>query len=680
MKKKFILIGLLGFVLGGKAEKQAEIYSNNRYPLVLKPYMELPLGSIKPEGWLKDQMQRMVTGMTGNLDDLYPEVMSEKNGWLGGDGHAWERGPYWIDGLVPLAYIMDDPKLKMKAQKWIEWAIASQQEDGFFGPYKGTRDSNDPSQFDTKDATRDWWPRMVMLKVFMQYYSATGDQRIIEVMTDYFRYQLKTLPEKPITFYGAYWAGARGGDNLMAVYWLYNITGEPFLLDLAEIIHKQTFNWSDFLPDYKRMSTIFSLHTVNLAQGIKEPVIYYQQAKDQRYLDAVEQGFDHIRHFLGWPTGLYAGDEHLHTNVPTQGSELCTAVEMMFSLEKILEITGKSRWADLLERITFNALPTQTTDAFDARQYYQQCNQIEITRKIRNFQTNYQGTDQLFGLLTGYPCCTANLHQGWPKFTQHLWYATADHGLAALVYSPNRVEALVGKEQTPVVIREETFYPFDERISLTLSLKEKGRKSVRFPLHLRIPEWCRMADLTLNGKLLAKYEGGQIVALDRTWKSGDKLDLYFPMLIKTDRWCENSAAVERGPLVYALRIGEKWNKVEGTDRYGGYYEVLPTTDWNYGLIDSVIKPDKINKNCKVIRRDIGDKYPWNLENAPLEIKINAKKMHEWKEYNGSAGPLPYSVNTFWGTKGEGPYGEAEEVTLIPYGCSTLRITEFPVTK
>lgn len=653
---------------------------NNRHPLLIKPYMELPLGCIEPKGWLKDQMNRMVTGMTGNLDILYPEVMSEKNGWLGGDGHAWERGPYWIDGLVPLAYIMDNDTLKAKAQKWIEWALASQQEDGFFGPYKGSRDLNDPSQFDVKDATRDWWPRMVMLKVFMQYYSATGDQRIIDVMTKYFKYQLNTLPEKPITYYDAYWAGARGGENLMAVYWLYNITGDSFLLDLAEIIHKQTFDWTNFLPDYKKMSTIFSLHTVNLAQGIKEPVIYYQQAKDQKYIESVEKGFDNIRHFLGWPTGLYAGDEHLHTNVPTQGSELCTAVEMMYSLEKMIEITGKSNWGDLLERIAFNALPTQTTDAFDARQYYQQCNQIEISRKVRNFQTNYAGTDQLFGLLTGYPCCTANLHQGWPKFTQHLWYATADKGLAAIVYSPCKVETYVGTDNVLVGIEEDTFYPFDENILMKIHLNDERFKEYRFSLHLRIPEWCRTATIELNGEKLSDYSGGQIIELDRKWKDGDKLQLIFPMRITTDTWCENSVSVERGPLVYALRIGEKWSKVKGSDSYGDYYEVYPTSSWNYGLIESEIDSSKINDNCKVIRKKVCDAYPWNLENAPIEIRIKAKEMYEWREYNGNAGPLPYSVNTFWGTDGKGPYGEIEEVILIPYGCSTLRITEFPVTK
>jgi hypothetical protein len=83
-------------------------YVNNRLPLRANPYMELPLGTIKPQGWLKEMLVRQKNGATGHLNELYPLVMNERNGWLGGDGDQWERGPYWIDGLLPLAYILND--------------------------------------------------------------------------------------------------------------------------------------------------------------------------------------------------------------------------------------------------------------------------------------------------------------------------------------------------------------------------------------------------------------------------------------------------------------------------------------------------------------------------------------------------------------------------------------------
>ena len=210
---------------------------------------------------------------------------------------------------------------------------------------------------------------MVMLKILMQYYSATGDQRVITLMSNYFKYQLQQLPSKPLDYW-TFRARYRGGDNLMAVYWLYNITGDAFLLDLAQIIHKQTFNYTDAFLEGEMLSKQGSIHCVNLAQGIKEPLIYYQQHPGQKYRDAVEKGFADINKYNGMAHGLYGGDETLHGNNPTQGSELCSAVEMMFSLESILAISGQVAYADRLKKTAFNALPTQSTDDYMARQYF----------------------------------------------------------------------------------------------------------------------------------------------------------------------------------------------------------------------------------------------------------------------------------------------------------------------
>ena len=249
----------------------------------------------------------------------------------------------------------------------------------------------------------------------------------------------------------------------MVVYWLYNITGDKFLLDLGELIHKQTFNWTDIFLNQDHLSRQLSLHCVNLAQGFKEPVVYYQQNQDPKQICAVKKAVKDIHNTIGLPTGLWGGDELLRFGEPTTGSELCTAVEMMFSLEEMLEITGDVQWADYLERVAYNALPTQVTDDYSARQYYQQTNQVAVTREWRNFSTPHDDTDILFGELTGYPCCTSNLHQGWPKLVQNLWYATADNGIAALVYAPSSVKAKVANGVT-VQIEEETAYPFDETL------------------------------------------------------------------------------------------------------------------------------------------------------------------------------------------------------------------------
>lgn len=671
IKKTGILFCAMLLSASITAQDQHSLYMNNRAPLIVKPYMELPIGAIRPEGWLKDQMIRMKNGMTGHLDSLYSKVMGKRNGWLGGDGDVWERGPYWIDGLLPLAYILNDEALKAKVQPWIEWTLNSQQPDGYFGPSVDRA----PEPGLQRTNAHDWWPKIVALKYLQQYYEATGDSRVLPFMTKYFRYQLKELPNTPLDHWTS-WARERGGDNLMIVYWLYNHTGDKFLLELGDLLAKQTTDWTGVFLSGNELNSLFSIHGVNLAQALKEPVIRYQATKDVRHLQAISKYETDLTRTHGWPNGLFGADEMLHTGNPTQGSELCTAVEMMFSLENMIEITGNVNWADWLERVTFNALPTQVTDNCDARQYYQQLNQVEISRKDRNFVTCYNGTDQVFGLLTGYPCCTSNLHQGWPKFTQHLWFASEDRGLAALVYSPCNVTAKVA-QGVAVNIAEETDYPFDESVIFKLSIADKKSKTVAFPLHLRIPEWCKQAEIKVNGQHWSTADAGTIEKVFRVWKSGDKVELTLPMTVSVSRWYEGSASIERGPLLYALRIGEKWNKVQDDrkfgDKYGDwYYEVYPTTPWNYCLKNESISPEKLQNEFQVVRKSVKG-YPWNVENAPIEIKAKGKRIDDWKLYNGSAGPLPYSEQYQITT------GPDEDITLIPYGCTTLRITEFPVT-
>lgn len=647
---------------------------NNRYPLLTKPYVELPLGSIQAKGWLLEMLERQRSGMTSQLDVLYPEVMGPRNGWLGGDGDQWERGPYWIDGLLPLAYILNDKELKQKAQPWIEWALASQREDGFFGPSKDY-----PAEKGLqRNNSEDWWPRMVVLKFLKQYHSATGDKRVIDFMTKYFRYQLNTLPQKPLGHW-TFWAEYRACDNLQIVYWLYNITGERFLLDLGELLHSQSYDYMDMFLNRDDLTRINTIHCVNLAQGIKEPIIYYQQNPDKKFIDAVKKAFSDIRQFHGQPQGMYGGDEAIHGNNPTQGAELCAVAELMLSLEEMSQITGDIQFLDHLERIAFNALPTQIGDDFMTRQYFQQPNQVMVTRHIHNFDINHGETDLLFGLLTGYPCCTSNLHQAWPKFTQNLWYATADGGVAALTYSPSEVETEI--QGVAVKIKEETYYPMDDKINFMFNFTNKKVRGLSFPFHVRIPAWCKSARVFVNGEFYQDYDGNSIAIIDRTWKNNDEVTLELPMHIQTQTWYENSVSVERGPLVYALKIEEQWVDKTFEDPnsiYGKtYFEVLPKSKWNYGLIDFN------GKNLDDVFEVIIDKdkakrtYFWDIDNAPIEIKATAKEIPSWTLYNESSGPLPYSRMIYGpGTKDL----PEQKVTLIPYGCTTLRISEFPVIK
>ena len=190
----------------------------------------------------------------------------------------------------------------------------------------------------------------------------------------------------------------------------------------------------------------------------------------------------------------------------------------MYSLETILEVTGDMQWADYLERVAYNALPTQVTDDYSARQYYQQTAPDRRHPRVEEFSTPHDDTDLLFGELTGYPCCTSNLHQGWPKFVQNLWYATADNGLASLLFAPSQVTARVAGG-IEVNLKEETAYPFEETVRYHVSFTDKKVKKVFFPFHLRIPGWCKQPVVKLNGKpLTVDAYPGNPMRINREWK------------------------------------------------------------------------------------------------------------------------------------------------------------------
>jgi uncharacterized protein len=627
----------------------------NRAPVRQNKFDLLPLGAIAPEGWLRQQLLVQAAGLTGHIDEIWPDLGPD-SGWLGGTGEAWERGPYFLDGLIPLAYELKDPALMTKANRWVEWTLTHQQPSGQIGPTK-----ND-----------DWWPRMVMLKVLTQYQEVTGDARVIPLMQRYFAFQAQEIDKRPLFE----WSKYRWQDELVSVVWLYNRTGDPKLLDLARRIHSQGYDWRrqfehfPFTAKQTRESLglktgganpdiAMQSHGVNNAMALKASPVWGSISGQAADVEAVHEQIRILDRYHGLPNGMFSADEHFAGPDPSQGIELCAVVEAMFSYENIEAILGDADFGDRLERIAFNALPGTLTDDMWAHQYDQQPNQIKCTRTDRQWSTNGPESN-LFGLEPNFGCCTANMHQGWPKLVETLWMATPDGGLATVVYAPNEVRTVVGKG-IAVKLVEESDYPFEGHVRLTV----EPQSTVRFPLRLRVPAWANGTTIQANGKnVVGRIEAGTFYTLDRDWHSGDHIDIDFPMQLRVTHWYHNSVVIERGPLVYALAPTPEWSKLRDRGPASDW-EVRPTTPWNYALAIDEKHPER---SIDVVQRS-SKGAPFSMDGTRIALHLHGRRLPGWTMVEESAGPLPMSPVTS---------AEPEEsLTLVPYGAAKLRITAFP---
>ena len=604
---------------------------------------ELPLGAVEPSGWLLAQLRLQADGLTGHLEEIWPDV-GPNSGWLGGDGEDWERGPYYCDGLIPLAYLLKDARLIARARRWVEWTLASQQPNGQFGPA-----TND-----------DWWPRMVMLKVLTQYHEATGDARVLPFMARYFRYQYEALPDRPLRN----WGRVRGADNLLSVYWLYERTGDPSLPALADLLLAQTFDWGTYLAELPVRARVDSFshltHVVNVAMGLKTPAVRYWRDGQARHLEATQTGLANLLRYHGQVEGIFSGDEWLAGLDPAQGVELCAVVELMFSLEHLVQTYGDPAFADRLELLAYNALAATITADLRAHQYDQQPNQVLCTVAPRNWTSNTDDSN-IFGLEPHFGCCTANMHQGWPKFARSLWMATPDGGLAAIAYAPSTVTTVL-KDGSEVRIEERTDYPFDGTIGLTLHL---DATAVDFPLHLRIPGWCRGAQVRVNGETQDLHDAGPgFVVLQRAWQDGDTVEITLPMPVRSIERPEGAIGVATGSLIVALQVGEEWTRIPGSRGFGDW-EVRPTSLWNYALASD---PEHAPEHYRVERAAIGP-MPFDGQEPPIRIHTQGYRVPGWELIQNATGPLPRDLTAL--------EQHAEPLTLVPYGCARLRIAEFP---
>lgn len=608
----------------------------------------MPTGAIRPAGWLADQLAIQADGLSGHLHEFWPDIA--ESGWIGGPAEAWERGPYWLQGIVPLAFQLDDTALKAEARRWVDAILDAQTDTGWFVPHRS--DSRRPSRY-----PHDPWPATILMKALRSWFEATGDRRVPPAIVRFLTALAADLPTNPLRS----WAAYRWQDLVVSIWWTHEQTGEGWLLDLADVVRSQGFDWrhhvarfpypDKVLPEERDLRS----HVVNNAMGLKAAAVMSR-------LDGITgdelAGIERLDHFHGQATGVFSGDEHLAGRFPSQGTELCAVVEYMASLEEIIAITGDVSLADRLERIAFNALPATISEDMWSHQYVQQVNQIAcIVSEDRVYTSN--GPDaNIFGLEPHFGCCTANMHQGWPCFVQSLWMIGGDRRLTAISYAPCVLRHVIDGVDVTISVRGK--YPFGDRVDIRVDTA----RPIAFERALRRPNWARSMTLRINGESIGGDDGTPCI-LNRTWSSGDTLHLEFARDLRIETDPDYGASLWWGPILLAMPIANAWHQI-GRQLPAADWEVTPLEDWRVGVDLDALQTAERSPSFDAFRQAAA---PFSRRRPPVRFRVPGFAVPGWCLDRHAAGPIPAPTTL--------TTGPDREITLVPYGCTDLRIARFP---
>lgn len=623
----------------------------------------LPTGSIRPEGWLKKQLELQRDGLNGHLGEISAWLDKSNNAWLvPGASNGWEESPYWLRGYSRLAYILADSAMTAEAASWFGPIIESQRPDGFFGPEN--RQNGHP----------EIWAQMIMLDCLRGYYEHSRDPRVLPMMRRYFEWEM-SVPDED--FLEDYWENCRGGDNIWSVIWYHRLTGDDTVLPLIEKIHRNN-------ADCTNPATLPNWHNVNIAQYFREPAEVSLATGDTTLMAATYNIHNLIRRTFGqMPGGMFGADENARIGYidPRQGTETCGFAEQMASDGIMLAINADPLWAENMEDVAFNSFPAAMTPDLKALRYITAPNHT-----VSDSRNHHPGIDNRGPFLNMNPfssrCCQHNHGLGWPAFTQSLAYATPDCGAAFAVYAPCKATIPVGCGKT-VTIAEDTRYPFSDTLRFEMALPE----AARFPLYFRIPSWTDGASIAVNGKRLdVKPMPGRYMRLEADWADGDCVQLVFPMQLSVRRWAvnRNSATIDYGPLTMSLKIDERYEKVDSRASAIGdshwqpgadpekwpAFEIYADSPWNYAL---VLPDDNSTAGMEVVRRPWpADDQPFTIASAPLEVRAKGRLVPSWGfDATGLTGVLPSP---------DAPRDSViSDITLVPMGAARLRISAFPTS-
>lgn len=598
---------------------------------------------LKPTGWMLDQLKLQRDGLNGNLDKVWPDIRDSK--WIGGDREGWERVPYWLDGFVPLAYLLDDDDMKARAKRYIDKILEIQQEDGWICP----NGAKPRERYDT-------WAVILISKVLTVYYECSKDERIPKVVYRILKNYHDLLSTEQIKLFN--WAKYRWFELFISLKWLKDTVGEEnWMLALGKIMIEQgmDYNTVSGLWETPINRWTYDTHVVNVAMMIKSEAEVCSFMGGE-YADLGEKFYSKLRAFNGTPVEVLTGDECLSGLSPIQGTELCSVVELMYSFERLYAATGDIKWAERLERTAYNALPATISDDMWTHQYDQLSNQISCVPFDGNpiFRTN--GPDaHVFGLEPHFGCCTANFGQGWPKLALSAFMKNDSEVVSSMLIPSALCFEWKG---TPVNIRLQTNYPFETRLVYTVF----AEKDIDMIFKIRIPSFAK--NLKVNRKARRRTE---YLTYNGFKKGETVIEVEFEAIPKFVQRPHGLYSVSYGSLIFSANIKAKYEAVEyernGVERKFPYcdYRISPESEWNFAFASKELNV----KNASLTN------IPFSSNQPPITIEADMCHV-DWgyaDGYDNVCAKKPKSRKAL-----DKPF----KVSLYPYGCAKLRMTEMPM--
>lgn len=605
-------------------------------------WQETSLKDIRPEGWLLQKLESQKDGLTGHPEALsYPyntclwagEI--PRMGTHGQDWWRYEQTAYYTDGLLRLGYLLGDEEFIGKGEAGIEYTLEHPWENGRLG----------------SKVISNTWPFAVFFRAMKAAYDVHPEPSVLEALTRHYNsIPLEQLVRKRdiINIEGMLWTAARTGNKALIEKADSAFRYRSALLEGVDIKRDDRVT-----PEFLTSPEPYKMHGVTMSEILKLPIMLYAATGDPWYRELGVSSLKRLYDEDGLPDGLFTSAEWLQGLDIRHSHETCNAVDMSWTLGYYLKILKDPRYADMLEKIVFNAGDGSVTEDFKALQYYSSVNQFLATGTSNHNKDNYCSTWMAYRPTHQTECCAGNIHRMYPNYAARMWLRGSGEAVAAL-YGPSRF--IYSPELTFV---EETSYPYEETVSFRVEAA-KGRHAAS--LTLRIPGWCSGATLTLNGKAVKKdLAAGSFVSLHRKWKDGDKLVLTLPMAVEKCSAHGGGVYFQRGPLVYSYAIPALFTK--DTVRYANMNGKYPADDNAFPCWD--IQPSG----------------PWNFAvEADASATVSGTRLRipvrpiAWDWDKGPKGELltpdlPSMVE---------PLGPSQEIELVPYGETTIRLTVFPV--